>query len=204
MNSEKLGLNLRRIRKEAGMTQQQVSNIIGIDRNVYSKWESGKNIPSKKYISLFAKELKIPERELWYSAGLAIADTSALLKNEALMEILTEDFAGAYIPEAVVLELEKIKDRNNKYSKKAWCVLMWIKEHKDCIVPSDGSGDIAIRAASDALSKKYRRETTIIHDNVALTLWSCNQVLLDEYMAKRQGINGFIERKRLDTMYPET
>lgn len=55
-NDEKLiGKNLKKLRDERKMTQQQIANLLGYDRTVYNKWENGSKIPSKEQIDRIAE-----------------------------------------------------------------------------------------------------------------------------------------------------
>lgn len=42
--------NLRTLRKNFGLTQQEVADILGIDRSTYTFYEAGKSTPSKENI----------------------------------------------------------------------------------------------------------------------------------------------------------
>ena len=57
---ESLGKLMRRVRKEHGLTQDQVVNIQGLnlDRSVYAKYESGKVRPSEEFIKRFAEHFQ--------------------------------------------------------------------------------------------------------------------------------------------------
>lgn len=39
--NETLGTNIMRLRKEAGLTQEQLANALGISYQAVSKWENG-------------------------------------------------------------------------------------------------------------------------------------------------------------------
>ena len=41
LNQEKMGRFLSEIRKEQGMTQQQLADVIGVSNKTISKWEMG-------------------------------------------------------------------------------------------------------------------------------------------------------------------
>lgn len=40
------GDNIKRLRKNKGLKQQELAEILGIKRNTYSDWENGKTEPS--------------------------------------------------------------------------------------------------------------------------------------------------------------
>ena len=41
--NEILGSNIARLRREAGLTQEQLANILGMSYQAVSKWETGKS-----------------------------------------------------------------------------------------------------------------------------------------------------------------
>ena len=41
----RLGENIRKLRKEAGFTQEQIAEALGVSVSAVHKWESGKAIP---------------------------------------------------------------------------------------------------------------------------------------------------------------
>ena len=45
MDQEKIGVFISTLRKEQGMTQQQLADAIGVSNKTISKWECGKGMP---------------------------------------------------------------------------------------------------------------------------------------------------------------
>ena len=45
MDQEKIGAFISTLRKEQGMTQQQLADAIGVSNKTISKWECGKGMP---------------------------------------------------------------------------------------------------------------------------------------------------------------
>ena len=62
--SEKLGKNLTRIRKEKGISQEKLSHLLRIDRSFVSNIENGKTNPTLATISKLAKTLGVKIEEL--------------------------------------------------------------------------------------------------------------------------------------------
>ena len=50
MNQEKIGKFLADVRKEKGLTQQELAKIVGVTDRAISNWENGRRMPD---ISLF-------------------------------------------------------------------------------------------------------------------------------------------------------
>lgn len=62
--SKKLGENLRRIRKEKGMTQEDLCNVLDLDRGYISSIENGKRNPTLSTLKKLADALKVSVDEL--------------------------------------------------------------------------------------------------------------------------------------------
>lgn len=45
MNQQDIGLFLRKLREEKGMTQEQLAETVGVSNRTISRWENGRNIP---------------------------------------------------------------------------------------------------------------------------------------------------------------
>lgn len=130
-NSEPIGMAMQRIRKEHGLSQQQISEkwpgssrsgdkiVCGIDRSVYAKYESGKLIPSDDRIKEFASIFGINPEELSQKTALVIPDTSAFLGNPMLIEMLMEDFNQIIIANTVQNELSGFKNARGELNKEA-------------------------------------------------------------------------------------
>ena len=50
MDQEKIGVFISTLRKEQGMTQQQLADAIGVSNKTISKWECGKGIDRKSVV----------------------------------------------------------------------------------------------------------------------------------------------------------
>lgn len=62
--SEKLGQNLTRIRKEKGISQDKLSRLLHIDRSFISNIENGKTNPTLATIAKLAKAVNVSVNEL--------------------------------------------------------------------------------------------------------------------------------------------
>lgn len=65
MLAEPLVINLKQIRKEAHLTQEELANCVGVRRETISQLESGKGNPSLLTVLKVAKVLKVPVDELF-------------------------------------------------------------------------------------------------------------------------------------------
>lgn len=65
MLAETLVINLKQIRKEAHLTQEELANCVGVRRETISQLESGKGNPSLLTVLKVAKVLKVPVDDLF-------------------------------------------------------------------------------------------------------------------------------------------
>ncbi len=124
-----IGMQMKRIRTDRGWSQKKVceewprsngSTVASIDRTVYAKYESGILTPSDERIEQFASIFDITPDELrhmYQSTAIVIPDTSALLNNSMLLEMLMEDFDQVVIASTVQLELSGMKNARGDLSK---------------------------------------------------------------------------------------
>ena len=127
-----IGMHMKQKRIDKGWSQKKVCEewpgsikdgdkiICAIDRTVYAKYESGRLIPSDERIKEFASIFKISPDELrnmYQSTAIVIPDTSALLNNSLLLEMLMEDFDQVVIATTVQLELSSMKNARGDLSK---------------------------------------------------------------------------------------
>jgi len=59
-----IGTNLRKLRSKTKYSQQDISDMLGVDRNTYANWEKESNDVKSEYIPKLAKifdvEIKVP------------------------------------------------------------------------------------------------------------------------------------------------
>ena len=116
-NNETVGMNIRRLRKEKGMTQGDLAAKTGIQRETISKYESNKLTPPPYNLESIEQALKVPAGTLAQKVAIAIPDTSALLRNKRLLNLLLEDYSQVVIADVVIIELSSFKNtRINRYS----------------------------------------------------------------------------------------
>ena len=64
MQQEKMGCLLRSLRKEKGMTQEQIAEIFGVTNRTVSRWENGKNMPDVSILVEISKFFGVSILEL--------------------------------------------------------------------------------------------------------------------------------------------
>ena len=217
-NSENVGMNLRRLRKERGMTQGDLAKAAIIQRETISKYESGKLTPPPDNLARIEKALKVPTGSLAQKVAIAIPDTSALLRNKRLLNLLLEDYSQVIIPDIVTLELsglknERITERSSgkerRQKKIASQTMSMIDEYmlryKGRVLKRDTrqydvSKNLGISEKDQRiveLAKDVRKQTSrvvdIIHIDKDIPLLaddSINAIYLENYMARRSKSGG--------------
>lgn len=100
MDQEKIGRFLAELRKEQGMTQQQLADAIGVSNKTISKWECGKGMPELSSITPLCRTLQINVNELLSGERLP-EDGYSKKAEENMMNLIQET------------EISKKKNRNS-------------------------------------------------------------------------------------------
>ncbi len=217
-NTDTIGMNIRRYRKEAGMTQVELADKTFIQRSTISKYEKGILTPTPDNLLSIEKAFKLKEGTLAQKVAIAIPDTSALMRNKRLLNLLLEDYSQIIIPDIVIVELSGFKNaRINSHSsaqvkrdKKIASLTMsiideYLIKYKGKVVKKDTkhydvSKNLGISEKDQRiveLAKEMRIQTSrvidIIHidkDFPLLVDESINAVYLETYMARRSNSVG--------------
>ena len=89
MDQEKIGVFISTLRKEQGMTQQQLADAIGVSNKTISKWECGKGMPELALIVPLCHILKISINE--FLSGEHLLENGYTEKAEVnMMNLLQE------------------------------------------------------------------------------------------------------------------
>ena len=89
MKENEFGRRLRELRKEAGMSQREVAQKVGVDFTYLSKIESGvMSPPSEKVITKLARVLDANRDELITLAGKVPSDLALILKDKEVLQFL--------------------------------------------------------------------------------------------------------------------
>ena len=88
MDQEKIGVFISTLRKEQGMTQQQLADAIGVSNKTISKWECGKGMPELALIVPLCHILKISINE--FLSGEHLLENGYTEKAEVNMNLLQE------------------------------------------------------------------------------------------------------------------
>lgn len=64
MNQQKIGSFLKELRKEKGLTQEQLSEVVNVSNRTVSRWETGNNLPDLSVLIELAEFYDVDIREL--------------------------------------------------------------------------------------------------------------------------------------------
>lgn len=64
MNAKKIGAFLKRLRKEKGITQEQLAEILGVSGRTVSRWETGNNLPDLSILVQIAEFYDVEIKEI--------------------------------------------------------------------------------------------------------------------------------------------
>lgn len=95
MNLEKIGFFLRELRKEKGMTQEQLSEVFGVAPRTVSRWETGRNMPDLGILIQIADYYDV--------------DIQEILNGERKSETMDKEMKDTLLKVADYSELEKEK-----------------------------------------------------------------------------------------------
>jgi transcriptional regulator with XRE-family HTH domain len=130
-------VNMKRLREEQKMSQEEVAKVLHIARPVISNWERGSSIPSLEQLVALAHVFRVSVEFLLRNSKtgnrILIVDTSILIKRPRIIHELLEVFDKVVLPQAVITELNYQKDNAKKVwlKKRAWLVLAIIDEVKE-------------------------------------------------------------------------
>ncbi len=87
MNQEKIGKFILELRKEKGMTQQALANILGISDKTISKWKNGRGMPDLSLMKPLCSALDITINELLNGEKILSKDYQEKLEENILNTI---------------------------------------------------------------------------------------------------------------------
>ena len=98
---------LKELRKALHLTQQELSDRIGVKRNTIANYETGRNIPIDAVVALICREFHVSEAWLRTGEGEMLVDTS---RNEELCQWAERMSAesGSTFPKRLALALARL------------------------------------------------------------------------------------------------
>lgn len=84
MNKQKIGTFISRCRKEKGLTQAQLAEILGVSDKSISRWENGKTMPALSLYESLCQALDIQISELLYAKKMTDCEKTEYGEKSAL------------------------------------------------------------------------------------------------------------------------
>lgn len=84
MNQERIGAFIRQMRKEKGMTQEQLASKLTTSQRSISRWENGKTMPDHSMYEPLCEALGIQVSELLYGKRMTDPEKTAYGETSAL------------------------------------------------------------------------------------------------------------------------
>ncbi|MFA0752052.1 MAG: hypothetical protein SLRJCFUN_002455 [Candidatus Fervidibacter sp.] len=104
MSTQNIGLRLRQLREQLGLSQNRFAKLAGIPQPKISRWESGKEAPSAKYLLKLARALGVPVEALLLGEGVETRDGQAIVRLPVAVKVR----AGEAVP-PTILDSETIE-----------------------------------------------------------------------------------------------
>ena len=114
MDQIKIGKFIAALRKEKGMTQEQLGEKLGVTNKTISRWENGNYMPDVEMLSLLSKEFGVSINELVSGERLATEDFKKAADSNLVTALDNSTFT--------------LKEKIAFFKKK------WLKEHIATIV----------------------------------------------------------------------
>ena len=212
-SNDTIGMNIKRYRKERGFTQEELAQKTRIQRTTISKYEKGILTPTSENLEYIEKALKLKEGTLAQKVAIAIPDTSALMRNKRLLNLLLEDYSQIIIADVVIIELSGFKNarlgynataqqrRDKKIASQTMSMIEEYKlKYKGKVIQKDtkqydvsknlgvSENDQRIVELAKDMRKQTSRVTDVIHIDKDIPLLAdetINALYLETYMAKR-------------------
>lgn len=199
---------------------------VGYNKSSISRLESGKTSEKtvREFAQYYCKAFGMTDsqtKQFLRGEKVVIPDTSALLKNTHLIDLLEKEYSKIVIPDIVIDELVRIKNNfNQKYtqgtSKRAWEVEKSIKASESTITmlySGDGTednDDRKIISVAQAASDKYHCDVDIISEDIDYSAYlkdttvSVKAIHLREYMATKQDLVNMERLVKVNEYYADS
>jgi|LSQX01.2.fsa_nt_gb transcriptional regulator with XRE-family HTH domain len=90
MKEEDIGAFIRMMRKEKGMTQEQLAEMLGVSQRSVSRWENGKTMPDLSLYEPLCKALDVQVSELLYAKKMSDEEKTEHGEKTALSLLTTK------------------------------------------------------------------------------------------------------------------
>lgn len=84
---KEIGQIIMRLRREAGMSQDKLAEMIGVSRESIYRWESGACLPGIKLLKKLAKALQVDEDIFFQGKNGALTETEEMASSSAVPKV---------------------------------------------------------------------------------------------------------------------
>lgn len=218
------------LREKNRKSISEMADLIGCNKSTLSRAEKIDGQTSYKTVEGFAKDycakLGLTEKQteqFLRGKKVVVTDTSALLKNDQLIDQLSEEYSHVIVPDIVLNELDRIKDHEAKVlAAKAWRILQSITnnaqekggnvisrnyEGKD---GGDINNDQKIIKVAMAASEEFRCEADIITYDTGFAArlsgsdGGVKSLFLSDYLATKQKLTDMHTIIKIDRYYADS
>ena len=88
MNQEKIGKFIAECRKQKNLTQEQLSEILGVSSKSISRWENGKTMPDYAVLDSLCNALGLSINEFYYGKKMTDTDFEQVSERPAYTDHL--------------------------------------------------------------------------------------------------------------------
>lgn len=220
--SEFLRKRMIELREKNRKSQSEMAELLFVNKSTLSRVENGNS--SYKNIKEFAEKycdilgLTDDQKKLFLRGTKGVVtDTSALLKKIQLIEDLSKEYSIVIIPQIVINELDRIKDKNTKgNAAKAWQILRSISSNTKVKTRDYTGEDESIKNDQKILdiAKKATVEFNCPIDIITYDTWfaaslrgtdtAVRALFLEEYLATKQNLIDMGTLKKIDEYYADS
>lgn len=106
-----VGYNIRKLRNKSKKSQQEIADLLGVERNTYANWESENNDIKSEYIPKLAEIFDVEINELFKDKDkISIINSSTNYDNSSGGNSIVINLSDKESSEKMVTLLEKLID----------------------------------------------------------------------------------------------
>lgn len=125
-----MGQIIIRLRREAGMSQDKLAEMIGVSRESIYRWESGACLPGVKLLKKLAKALQVDEEIFFQGKNGALTETEEMASSSAVPKVQAvsenQESAIEFLEENCPQEIPQVYPIVCKSGSKVKRVAFWV------------------------------------------------------------------------------
>lgn len=210
------------LREKNHKSQSDMANLLHCDKSTLSRVEKVGDPTSYKNVTFYAERycdclgLSKEQKNLFLRGEkIVVTDTSALLKNVQLIDELSREYSRVVVPQIVIDELDRIKDRNtNNLAAKAWQILKSIGDNPNVITmdyegeEDDGNNDSKIVAVARKTAEEFNCKVDVITNDAGFSARlsgdeTVHSLYLENYYVTKQDLMDVDSFKKINDYYAD-